>query len=247
MKIFISWSGEQSLTVAQTLKEWLPLILQGAAPWLSSEDICKGSRWQGEIATALQDTGAAILCLTRQNLASDWLLFEAGAVSKALAPAPLLVCTYLINLGSADVALPLGMFQGTTATRDDTLRMLRTLNTALEPTVPEQRLLKLFDRFWPDLEVVLKNVQASSSNVPSPPRDPTEVLDEILNTVRALARRLEPSWQYIDGLTADQTREARVRRLNCAFDGIRASPNAVELLEILHGPRNRPEDPTSGD
>ena len=189
MKIFISWSGEKSLAAAKALKEWLPLVLQGAEPWLSSEDIRKGSRWQLEIASALNEAAAAVLCLTRDNLKSDWLLFEAGAVSKALAPSPTLVCTYLIDVTSADVPLPLGMFQATAATREDTLHLLQNLNDAMAPPVPDERLNRLFSTFWPDLEKVIRAAQLSQGAKPQAQRNQYEMIAEILGTVRALARR----------------------------------------------------------
>ena len=48
MKIFISWSGERSRTVATALRNWLPYIFQDADPWVSSRDINAGSRWEAE-------------------------------------------------------------------------------------------------------------------------------------------------------------------------------------------------------
>ena len=39
MKVFISWSGTRSKALAVALKEWLPLILQYAKPWVSDKDI----------------------------------------------------------------------------------------------------------------------------------------------------------------------------------------------------------------
>ena len=186
MKIFISWSGPRSLIVARKLKEWLPLVLQGCHPWLSSEDIRKGSRWQAEMAEALRDPGAGVLCLTSDNLREPWIMFEAGAVSKAVTGDGY-VCTYLVDVDNADVPLPLGMFQSTTATRDDTLRLVRSLNAILTPAVPDDRLLKLFDSFWEELESAVRTAKAADAPT-LPPRDEHELLKEVLQVVRGLAR-----------------------------------------------------------
>jgi hypothetical protein len=110
MKIFISWSGSTSQQIAQELRDFLPLILQGVEPFITSVDIEKGARWQGEIATQLEASNYGLVCLTRQNLASQWLAFEAGALSKHLDGR---VSTVLFNVGHSEVEMPLGMFQGT--------------------------------------------------------------------------------------------------------------------------------------
>jgi hypothetical protein len=186
MKIFVSWSGPRSLIVARKLKDWLPLVLQGCHPWLSSEDIRKGSRWQAEMAEALRDPGAGVLCLTSDNLREPWIMFEAGAVSKAVTGDGY-VCTYLVDVENADVPLPLGMFQSTAATREDSLRLVRNLNAILTPAVPDERLQKLFDSFWPELESAVGDARAAETPT-LPQRDEHELLKEVLQVVRGLAR-----------------------------------------------------------
>jgi hypothetical protein len=84
MEVFISWSGPRSGAVATALKGWLPLVVNALKPWLSSADIDKGARWGKEIAEHLQTAKAGIICLTPSNTRSDWLLFEAGALSKTV-------------------------------------------------------------------------------------------------------------------------------------------------------------------
>ena len=39
MKIFISWSGEQSREMAEALRDWIPDVLPEAEPWMSVADI----------------------------------------------------------------------------------------------------------------------------------------------------------------------------------------------------------------
>jgi hypothetical protein len=82
MKVFIAWSGDRSLRVAQTLREWLPTVVQRVEPFMSERDIRTGARWRAEVANQLQDCQFGILCLTSDNLQSEWLHFEAGALSK---------------------------------------------------------------------------------------------------------------------------------------------------------------------
>ncbi len=84
MKVFIPWSGEVSERVAIALREWLPLVVHEAEPYVSSEDIAKGKRWPMELGERLEEIGFGIICLTPSNLSSPWIHFEAGALSKSL-------------------------------------------------------------------------------------------------------------------------------------------------------------------
>src|SRR4051794_450458 len=113
MKVFISWSGTRSKMVAEALRHWLKMLLQAVSPWLSSEDIRLGKRWGSEIATALKDTDFGIVCVTPENVAAPWVLFEAGALSKNLQQAQL--CTFLLDMKPTDVEPPLSDFQATSA------------------------------------------------------------------------------------------------------------------------------------
>jgi hypothetical protein len=99
--IFLSWSGDRSNRVAQALKKWLPLVLDDVKPWFSDKDILAGKRWFLEVGQGLQETNFGIICLTRDNLESPWLLFEAGALSKALDEGH--VCPYLLDVEVKDI------------------------------------------------------------------------------------------------------------------------------------------------
>jgi hypothetical protein len=126
--VFISWSGERSRYVAEALRDWLPVVLQAAKPWMSAADVEKGSRWESEISARLDEADVGIICLTPENLSSPWLLFEAGALSKKLSKSR--VCTYLLDLTPAEVPPPMGMFQHTVVARDHTRKLLDSINNA---------------------------------------------------------------------------------------------------------------------
>src|SRR6266849_2805275 len=105
MEIFISWSGQRSGAVAAALHKWLPKVVNAFRPWLSAADIDKGARWNAEVSAKLATVKAGIFCLTPDNLSSQWLLFEAGALSKTLEKT--FVCTLLVGLEPSDVEGPL--------------------------------------------------------------------------------------------------------------------------------------------
>jgi len=108
VKIFISWSGPRSKAVAELLHFWIQCVLQTARPWISSQDIDRGSLWFSEIGDQLQDTNVGVICLTQENKERPWILFEAGALTKGLTKSR--VCPLLIDLEKNDVRDPLGQF-----------------------------------------------------------------------------------------------------------------------------------------
>src|SRR4051794_13940438 len=111
MKIFISWSGDRSKAMAKALYEWLPLVLPGAKPWISTA-ITRGSRWAQELSTALDQANAGLICVTEDNLISPWLLFEAGALSRTFDHVGLIVPVLLDNSPDDLKDSPLSQFQG---------------------------------------------------------------------------------------------------------------------------------------
>jgi hypothetical protein len=192
MEIFISWSGKRSGAMAEALRDWLPMIINAARPFLSSSDIDKGSRWSTEIAGRLAKAKAGIICLTPSNLKSEWLLFEAGALSKTLVDTH--VCTLLIGMKPTDVKGPLSQFQATSTSQGDILQLVRTLNSKLaESAVSENQLEKAFELLWSALDKRIKSLPMDEG-APSPKRSPDDMLDEILEIVRKLNR---PDATYI--------------------------------------------------
>jgi hypothetical protein len=182
MDVFISWSGERSRAAAEALRGWLPKIINAIKPWLSSADIDKGARWSTDVATRLEAAKAGIICLTPSNLHSDWILFEAGALSKTLQNT--YVCPFLIGLEPSDVKPPLAQFQATKAEKKDVLKLLKTLNSALiENALSENHIDEAFDVWWPKLESQLKALPSKDSEIKTH-RPDRELLEEILALVR---------------------------------------------------------------
>jgi hypothetical protein len=187
VKIFISWSGQRSKVTAEALRDWLTRVIQRLEPWVSSEDIRAGARWQIEIAGVLSNTKVGILCLTPENLRSEWLLFEAGALAKTIDNSTF-VCPYLIGLDPADVPLPLGQFQAKRADLEGTRSLVRTINEALgESALGEAQLNDAFKTYWPRLKEILDGLPVPEGQT-TQRRDPGNMLEEILDIVRGLAR-----------------------------------------------------------
>jgi hypothetical protein len=186
MKLFISWSGNRSREVADLFGDWIPNIIQAVDPWISTSDIEKGTRWGSEISSQLQEAKFGLICLTSENLNSPWILFEAGALSKTLEKT--FVCPYLLDVELVDLQLPLAQFQATKSNKEDTRKLVHTINKALEKDSIEQpRLDKYFDRWWPDLEKGLARILSKTEKSKQAKRNDREILEELLLLVRSFA------------------------------------------------------------
>ncbi len=185
MKVFISWSGTRSREIAAALSDWLPDILQDLDTWLSSHDIQAGSRWGRELHEQLQATHFGILCLTPENIQAPWLLFEAGSLAKVVESAR--VVPYCLGLTETDVPYPLAQFQGVSASKSGSYRLLESLNTYRESAMSNERLERLFDKWWPELKERLRKIPDSVPQMPQPRAD-RALLEEILQLVRRQTR-----------------------------------------------------------
>lgn len=188
LKVFISWSGNLSQQVASALNDWLPQVLHAVEPFFSAEDIDKGTRWSQGIARELESTSVGLFCVTRENLDSRWLNFEAGAISKLLSSGR--VMPFLFRLKKSEVQWPLADFQMTIYEREDLWKLVSSINRACTPPcMDEGRLFKSFDRWWPDLDAALDAIieqdgDATLIEHPSRPVSNDDILEELLELMR---------------------------------------------------------------
>lgn len=187
MKVFISWSGSKSQEVAKILKQWIPCVIQSVEPYFSSADIDKGARWSTDIAKELQDASFGILCVTKDNLSSSWLNFEAGALSKSIEQSK--VCPFLVDLKPSDIQnSPILQFQMASSTKDDVFKLFTSINSNLGDTkLHEDVLTTTFDTFWPKIDEALKSVSSITETVTPAKKvgkDTQAPIEEILELVR---------------------------------------------------------------
>jgi hypothetical protein len=185
MKIFISWSGYKSKDVATFLKSWIEQIIQAAEPWISV-DIDKGKKWNGEIVNELSESKVGIICLTKDNINSPWILFEAGALSKA---SNSYVCTFLIDINPTDLTGPLSIFQATRFNKEDIFKLLTSINNNIKITggksLTVENLKSLFKVFYPQLEEAINNIISNSKeDTEELIRTDRELLEEAVQLLR---------------------------------------------------------------
>lgn len=195
MKLFLSWSTEESHLLAQALADWVPSVVQSIEPFLSSEDIQKGALWFTELGNELEATDFGILCLTPYNREAPWILFEAGALSKKLSTTR--VVPLLVEVSPADIKPPLSHFNLAQANEGEIKKIVQTLNANLgEARLSEARLGSAFTKWWPDLEKKLEEVHAAlqaraAKQVVPPGRDLSDKIDELLDLSRSVARQIQ--------------------------------------------------------
>jgi len=186
MNVFISWSGTRSKTLAVYLHEWIKTVVQRTEPWMSERDIEAGQRWNEQLASKLKETDFGIICLTPENLTAPWLLFEAGALAKALNNAR--VIPLLFDLDKVDLTFPLAQFQAVESNREGFFSLASAVNSALpEGSLDKTHLNNIFNGLWPDMENNIQKLNKSAVD-PSPVtlRSDRDVLEDVLTSIRAL-------------------------------------------------------------
>lgn len=189
MDVLLIWSGERSKETAEALSTFLKQVIQAVDPWMSP-DISKGERWTDTLLNTLEKSKLGIVCLTSENLESKWILFESGSLSKTIDAK---VCTFLLDLTSTDIELPLSFFQDTKFEKNDVRKLVDGINSLVkeqnERFLDEAQLSKTFELFWSELkgklDVIVRKKQPRKVKQDRSDRD---ILEEILAILRTLER-----------------------------------------------------------
>jgi len=169
MKLFISWSKDESKQVAQVFYDHITKVLPAVEPILSSE-MPYGGPWLIQLSKDLSAANCGLVCLTKAALQSSWMLFEAGAIWKEAAQAEAKaenirsrLWIYVIDpsndWGTIENSLskePFGLFQHERATEETTKKLLKEVHGELKAGFwDENSFVKLF---WPKMDTVLKSI-----------------------------------------------------------------------------------------
>jgi hypothetical protein len=230
MQVFISWSGDLSRELGETLRDWLPGVLQSVKPFFTPNDIEKGSRWGKDIANELGSSSVGIFCLTKENLTKPWLMFEAGALSKNLDASR--VCPILFGVETTDLEGPLLQFQAAPFTKTEIKKLIKTINSCLgEQKLDETVLNNVFDMWWPRLEEKVTEVMARHNQTPEAEslRGDRELLEEILELSRLNASRA----RVRSGNISPTALEDLVASISATYSSIQEGGRRGEALDAL--------------
>ena len=195
LEIFLSWSGQRSYQLADTLRKWLPKVNNLFKPWMSSESISKGDRWTAELTGALDRCNAGIICVTAENKYEPWLLFESGALAKKKygedqSNSGAKVCTYLLDLAPADLDGPLTTFQHTRIEKEDTKKMIWALGEHGKCNLLQQETFsENYDLLWSQFDSQVKQIPNDATAAPQR-RNPEDMVREILELTRGISQRI---------------------------------------------------------
>jgi hypothetical protein len=125
---------------------------------------------------------------------------------------------------------PLTWFQATKADKEDTRRLVHTINKALgDKRLTNDIVDSAFNKFWPDLEEKLKGIRSSSySGTKTKPSD-SEILEELLKLARDEARWMSRFLEELLELTRDDA------RLRSRSRGKHIPKGYIKLIRITEG------------
>lgn len=187
MKVFISWSGPRSNAMAVALKKWLPLILQYTKPWVSEKDISAGERWAQKIASELEASNFGIICVTPENINSEWILFEAGALSKSMQDSK--VIPLLFDLELSELNGPLAQFQAIKADQVGILNIVKAINAVAENKATDNTIETLVPGMWPTFAASLAAIpDKAAAGKRSRPQG--QILEDLVGQVRGLTAQM---------------------------------------------------------
>jgi len=187
MKVILTWSKPFSKQLALFLRDWLPEVLPGVKTWVSSEDIQKGKKWFPELMKQFEQTWFLITCITTENVSSPWVYYEVGLIASKQDEGT--ICPYLVGVQpSAISATPISQFQCTEATKDETWKLILSINTELKDNGHNDQLLEVnFKNHWPKLKTKLEKI---ISEMGSADEEVAEVHQQVEPELKEPAKKL---------------------------------------------------------
>ncbi len=147
VKVFISWSGEASHQVAKTLRDWVPQVLQSVEPWLASSELISGQPVAKSIEGSITSADVVLLCLTRQNMLSNWTKIESAVALNAKRP----IIPVCIDFPVSDLSGMFAMYQGMTLDEAGIHRLMTALNSRLTDPMESHKLDRLLGIWMPEI------------------------------------------------------------------------------------------------
>jgi hypothetical protein len=188
MNIFICWSGRNSASfqAAEFLKKYLPLLHDTWVPFFSDRDIKAGTLWMDELFSALQTSGYGIVCISPEQKDSPWVLFESGALSKAVTSHRVL--PLMVGVESTELAPPLSNFQHKPFSKEGLEDVLESLFAVSDfpnnvRDVVQERFRRFSEEMTDPIDRIKRKAREERKGAPPPP--PERPLVKLLKEMQA--------------------------------------------------------------
>ena len=189
LKIFLGWSGPVALKVASLFRERLPLVLPYAKPWVSEEDIAKGTLWSADLWRNLKSAKYGIICIVPSIASEAWISFEAGALACAQAKSK--VSPFLLGVTPNELPGPLKQFQCTKANKHNILQLIKRINQVSSKfSIDNSQLETTFNAQWRGFYQRLRRIDlepVASPNLPDSTNDKLDSKEKTLNELDDLS------------------------------------------------------------
>lgn len=163
------------------------MVLQYVEPWVSDKDISAGERWAQAISGELDASNFGIICITPENLNSEWILFESGALSKSMLDAK--VIPLLFGLELSDLSGPLSQFQAQKVEETGVMEVIKAINNVAEKSASQEIVDQLVPTLWPQLQETLSKIPEIAPTEKHK-RPSHEILEELVTGVRGLSSKM---------------------------------------------------------
>jgi|GEM_PF-6025736 len=152
--IFLSWSKDRSLALAQSFRKLIHSFPEFDENFntIISTDLSKGTPWIDKLREQIDLADICIVFLTPENLRSEWINFEVGALANKFGHEK--IFTLLLDVNPADFTGPISIYQSTVVAEEDIQSMLRDMEILeKDEVIPGHSWL----HFLEEIEVVRQN------------------------------------------------------------------------------------------
>lgn len=162
MRIFLSWSKEESKKYATIFKNELSILFPKAELFLSDQDISMGSNSISEIFKNLSEVDYGLIFITSANKNEAWLNFEAGAISNSIGENKVIPIAFRgIKLG--ELISPIANFHGFDFGEEKFKKAMRDINESFEEPMSPNTFERLLGTSWENITSEIKEVEKSES------------------------------------------------------------------------------------
>ena len=157
---------------------------------MSDSDIKAGERWQLEIAKQLHNSDFGIICVTRENLNSHWLLFESGALATSVTDSNVIPLMY--DLQYSELQSPLTQFQSNAFNKRGVENIINAINSSYSEINPKliSTSTRRFHELWASWENAIAKIPMQELD-PAADRPEIGMLEHVVQGMEELGASLK--------------------------------------------------------